>query len=325
MPATYRTEHHNEHVDLNACEVLEDGVNAGHRGCSAPRTRALPIRPRAALSAKQTCRQLGRLHLSSIDRPLMGIVTDQKITDLFLRRGLWHYAQRVLSPRLFDQWAQMAFAVQRRIYDLDEHYETTATLGGKDEFCLWRKLSNAETLVSTTGSEALQRAIVDLRDYASDEARIHAGIEFDREEWLAIAYRKSADVSLARELAFGLMGRHAPSAAARGVLRLYDQVMEVLEDLDDLHEDWDDWNLNFWLTPIRQGVPADSSVANMHRVIKILCRDVQSAWDRLCIDGQRAHVSLWDDLREQVFHCLKHRKLQLSLLSTIPYVPYKYL
>ncbi len=311
MHITKHAKQHNEHSCLNAPGIPRARSHLSPGAHGVPRTSVLSIQPTPAFSGA-----------SSSDRLLMGIVADQKITDLFLRRGLWHYAQRLLSPRLFDQWAEMAFDVQRRIYDLDDHYETTVTLGCEDELCLWNSLADAAALVSSTGTEALQRAIRDLRGYANDEARIHAGVGFDREEWLVITYRKSADVSLARELAFDLMKRRAPSVSVRTFLRLYDQVMEVLEDLDDLHEDCYDWNLNFWLTPIRQGVAPAIAVSDMYSVINDLCRQAQSAWDGLHAGEQHAHLASWDDLLEQVSSCLAQRKKNLSYLSRIEYVPY---
>lgn len=247
---------------------------------------------------------------------------EEKIRDLLHRRGVLEFAARELSADSANLWIVQALEIQRRIYALDFHYESTAAVGGQEEAPLWARLRDASTLVTMQGRGFLQKAVCTLVEYAQDERRLHEGVPFDLPEWRAVLSRKCADVCLARELVYAAMPSGGPSPHVRRFLHLYDQIMELVEDWEDLREDTHDWNLNFWLTPVRQGGCPYDVVVNAQYVLRCVCMEAEAAWAGLSLDERKKHGRFWKRIRVAANLIRLDPLVMVQRLSSLNWIPY---
>jgi len=255
-----------------------------------------------------------------------GLITsptiDAKIRELFEMRGVVAYARASLNEESVCLWWQRTEEIQRRIYALDQYYEAHARIGDEREHALWNYLLRASAFLGTKEREALESAVEDLRQYGRDEGRIHTGCLFERDEWLGIARRKSADVNLARELVYSLMSKRAPRRPVRSFLRLFDQVMEIAEDISDVREDCHDWNMNFWLTPIRQGRCVSETIETVGYTLQELCCRSQDAWDSFSWSEQLEHRRWWLCLNRTAKWLLQNETRSAAVLINAVWTPY---
>lgn len=247
---------------------------------------------------------------------------ETKIISLLEQRGIWNYAKLRLDPLALSTWREWSMENGRRIYALDYYYESHHKVGGATEVALWEKLRQAPCASYIYARDALELAVSQLRQYGHDEGRIHAYDKLSATEWPEISLRKSADVSLARELVYVLMASRSPSVRVREFLRFFDQIMEIIEDLEDLPEDCDDWNLNFWLTPIRQGQRAAASVTMTLLSLKKLCRNAESAWDKLSYEEQSQHRPDWATMNAAATGVLSSAPQIIGGISGLAFVRY---
>jgi hypothetical protein len=188
-----------------------------------------------------------------------------KTQNLFRRRFLDLLARAALEGDEYIQWREDAVAIQGAIYSVDFYYEENATLLAQGEAPLWRFVEKAVARSSGGSSCLAWSRLMDLRRYATVEARIHAFDAIDGKEFGEIVGWKCADVGIARELIWGY-GRE-PRQVVQDFWRRLDECAELIEDLTDIPEDCRDWNFNFWLYSFRAKGNSEESITSTSRVL----------------------------------------------------------
>lgn len=249
---------------------------------------------------------------------------DRKINLLFRERGVEELAQQLLDAARVTIWHDLAVNIQRRIYLLDYHYETSYSLGTANEDRLWAHFNDASILIpSAEGRGALEQGILSLKKYGQYEARIHNFDLFDTDELYDISKKKSADVSLARNLIYSLCDpEKAPDNTTRYFFRLFDQFSEIVEDLQDMEEDFNDWNLNFWLTSIRQGGDIKPSIDNACFTLFLIAKDIEQVWGKMDLKYHGLCARYWKKVCADYSSIKANQQNIYTLLSNANYITY---